>query len=171
VTRILAIGIHRYRCARRSPKKSDDLFRPVAHRYLEPMPFPFLSDEWWDAAKAIREKYADQTPAIPISVRMNQVITESPLGDGEIKLYLDTSTGALVMEPGELDAPDLTLTTDYDTAKKLIVEQDQAAGMQAFMAGKIKVQGDMMKMMAMQTSMPQDDVARAIAVEIRDITE
>ena len=49
------------------------------------------------------------------------------------------------------------MTTDYDTAKKIFVDQDQAAGMQAFMAGKIKVQGDMMKMMAMQTGMPQDD--------------
>jgi putative sterol carrier protein len=75
------------------------------------------------------------------------------------------------METGELETPDLTLTTDYDTARKIFVDQDQAAGMQAFMAGKIKVQGDMMKMMAMQTSMPQDEVAKTIAVEIKEITE
>jgi putative sterol carrier protein len=43
--------------------------------------------------------------------------------------------------------------------------------MQAFMAGRIKVQGDMMKMMAMQTSMPQDEVAKTIANEVKDITE
>jgi putative sterol carrier protein len=42
--------------------------------------------------------------------------------------------------------------------------------MQAFMSGKIKVQGDMMKMMAMQTSMPQDDIAKTIAAEIKGIT-
>ena len=135
------------------------------------MPFPFLSQEWMDAAKAIREKYADQAAAITISVRMNQVITDSPLGNGDIKLYLDTSSGSLEMEPGELEAPDLTLITDYDTAKKIFVDQDQAAGMQAFMAGKVKVQGDMMKMMALQTSMPQDDVAKSIADEIKAITE
>jgi putative sterol carrier protein len=88
-----------------------------------------------------------------------------------VRLYLDTSSGSLVMEFGELETPDLTLTTDYETAKKIFVDQDQAAGMQAFMAGKIKVQGDMMKMMAMQTSMPQDDVARSIAEEIKQITE
>ncbi|MGZ4790330.1 MAG: SCP2 sterol-binding domain-containing protein [Ilumatobacteraceae bacterium] len=135
------------------------------------MPFPFLSAEWMDAAKAIREKYADQSPAITISVRMNQIITDTPFDGGDIRLYLDTSAGTLVMEPGELETPDLTLTTDYDTAKKIFVDQDQAAGMQAFMAGKIKVQGDMMKMMAMQTSMPQDDVTRAIADEIKGITQ
>jgi len=135
------------------------------------MPYPFLSTEWMDASRAIREKYADQVPPITISVRMNQVITDVPFGDGDVKLYLDTSSGTLVMEPGELETPDLTLTTDYDTAKKVFVDQDQAAGMQAFMAGKIKVQGDMMKMMAMQTGMPNNDVTKAVAQEIKDITE
>ena len=135
------------------------------------MPYPFLSPEWMEAAKAVREKYAEQSSEITISVRMNQVITDVPFGDGEVKLFLDTSSGSLVMESGELETPDLTLTTDYDTAKKIFVDQDQAAGMQAFMAGKIKVQGDMMKMMAMQTGMPQDDIAKTIATEIKDITE
>ena len=135
------------------------------------MSYPFLSAEWMDAAKSIREKYADQSAAITISVRMNQVITDVPFGDGDVHLYLDTSSGSLLMESGELETPDLTLTTDYDTARKIFVDQDQAAGMQAFMAGKIKVQGDMMKMMAMQTSMPQDDITTAIAAEIKGITE
>ena len=42
--------------------------------------------------------------------------------------------------------------------------------MQAFMSGKIKVQGDMMKMMALQTAIPQDDVTKAIADEIKAAT-
>ena len=58
------------------------------------MSYPFLSAEWMDAAKAIREKYADQASAITISVRMNQVITDVPFGDGDVKLYLDTSSGS-----------------------------------------------------------------------------
>jgi putative sterol carrier protein len=104
---------------------------------------------------------------------MNQVITDVPesVGSGDtIRAFMDTSSGDVVMELGELEAPDLTLTIDYDTARKIFVEQDQAAGMQAFMSGKIKVQGDMMKMMAMQTSMPQDDIAKQIANEIKSIT-
>ena len=134
------------------------------------MSYPFLSTEWMDAAKAIREKYADQATKVTTSIRMNQVITDAPFGDGTIKTYMDTSSGDVVMELGELETPDLTVTTDYDTARKIFVEQDQAAGMQAFMSGKIKVQGDMMKMMAMQTSMPQDDTAKKVADEIKGIT-
>ena len=63
------------------------------------------------------------------------------------------------------------MTTDYETAKALFVEQDAAAGMQAFMTGKITVQGDMMKLMAMQTAMPTDEASRQIADEIKAITE
>jgi putative sterol carrier protein len=137
---------------------------------LSPMPYQFLSREWMDAAKAIREKHAAESTKVTTSIRMNQVITDVPFGDGTLKTFLDTSSGDIVMELGELDEPDLTLTTDYDTALKLFVDLDQAAGMQAFMSGKIKVQGDMMKMMAMQTSMPQDETAKQIATEIKDIT-
>jgi len=134
------------------------------------MTYQFLTEEWMTAAKAIREKYADQVPAVTVSIRMNQVITDVPFGDGTVKSYLDTSSGSVEMELGELETADLTVTTDYDTARKVFVDQDQAAGMQAFMSGKIKVQGDMMKMMAMQTSMPQDDIAKQIASEIQAIT-
>ena len=137
------------------------------------MSHAFLSPEWMSEAKAIREKYSADMAKVTTSIRMNQVITDVPTevaGDGTVKMFLDTSSGDIAMDFGELDAADLTVTTDYDTARKVFVDQDQAAGMQAFMAGKIKVQGDMMKMMAMQTSMPADDVAKTIASEIKDIT-
>ena len=65
----------------------------------------------------------------------------------------------------------MTVTTDYETAKALFVDQDPAVAMQSFMNGKIKVQGDMMKLMAMQTSLPSNDFTEKIAQEIKDITE
>ena len=93
--------------------------------------YPFLSDEWMDAAKAIREEYRGK---------------------------------------GELENPEVTLTTDWETSRKIIVEQDQAAAMQAFMSGKIKVAGDMTKLMAMQSS-TADPVAEELAKKIAEITE
>ncbi len=134
------------------------------------MTHAFLSDEWLIAAKAVREKYADQAAKVTTIIKMNQVITDVPFGEGMLNVFLDTSSGDVVLELGALDAPDLTVTTDYDTARKIFVDQDQAAGMQAFMAGKIKVQGDMMKMMALQSAMPQDDIAKLISGEIKDLT-
>src|SRR5690349_3544433 len=102
------------------------------------MPHQFLSPEWMEAAKAIRNRHATGSTKVETSIRMNQVITDVPFGDGTVHTYIDTSSGDVVMELGELDKPDLTVTTDYETAQKLFVDQDPAAGMQAFMAGKVK---------------------------------
>ena len=134
------------------------------------MPHQFLSEEWMAEAKAIRERHAGQTTKVTQSLKINQVITGVPFGDGTVESYLDTSSGDVVMDLGRLEDADVTVTTDYDTAKALFVMQDQAAGMQAFMAGKVQVQGDMMKLMAMQTAMPSDEASKQIAEEIKAIT-
>ena len=41
-----------------------------------------------------------------------------------------------------------------DLARRLFIENDQSAGMQGFMSGQIKIEGDMSKLMAMQTVQP-----------------
>ncbi len=135
------------------------------------MAYPFLSDEWMDAARAIREKYADEVPDVDADLRINVAVTDVPFDDEIVNAYLDTTSGAVVMELGKLDEPDVTVTTDYPTAQALFVDQDPAIAMQAFMNGKVKVQGDMMKLMAMQTSLPTNESSEKIAQEIKDITE
>jgi hypothetical protein len=135
------------------------------------MSHAFLSDEWMTAAKEIRAKYAGQTAKVPTALRINQVVTGAPFGEGTVESYLDTSSGDVVMDLGHLDEADVTVTTDYDTAKAIFVLQDAVAGMQAFMTGKIQVQGDMMKLMAMQASMPADEASQKIAEEIKAMTE
>jgi putative sterol carrier protein len=102
---------------------------------------------------------------------MNQVITEVPFGDGEINAHMDTSGGELEMDLGHIDNPDLTVTLDYATAKAILVDGNPQAGMQAFMAGKVKVQGDMTKLMAMQQGGAGDESAAKVAKAIQDITE
>lgn len=135
------------------------------------MSYPFLSQEWMDAARAIRERYADEVPEVDADLRINVGVTEVPFEDEIVNAYLDTTSGAVVMELGSLDEPDVTVTTDYPTAQALFVDQDPAVAMQAFMNGKVKVQGDMMKLMAMQTSLPSNESSEKIAQEIKDITE
>ena len=134
------------------------------------MPHAFLSDEWITEARAIRERHDAQRPPVTQSIRMNLVVNGAPFGDGTVRSYLDTSSGQPVLELGELDSPDVTLTTDYETAKTIFVEQDPAAGMQAFMTGKVVVQGDMMKLMTLQAVLSANPDADAISAEIRAIT-
>jgi hypothetical protein len=131
----------------------------------------FLSEEWIDAVRTIRERHVPDAAPIPTAVRINLVVNDGPFGDGPINSYVDTSSGALVMELGQLDEPDVTVTTDYETAKSLFLASDPATGMQAFMAGKLVVQGDMMKLVILPTLAAADPAAQAASAEIRSITE
>ena len=135
--------------------------------------YAFLSDEWLEAAKKIREEYAGKSSPPAHAVRMNQIITEVPFGDGSVDAHLDTSGGEMQMDMGHLEDPDLTVTLDYATAKAIFVDGTLEAGMKAFMDGKVRVQGDMAKLIsALQLLAPPDpgavDQAQA---RIRDITE
>jgi hypothetical protein len=134
------------------------------------MTYPFLSDEWLAQARAIRAEYQGTAAAIPHSVRMNLVVTSVPFGDGSIDAHLDTSSGGIELDTGHIDPADLKVTVDYITAKAILVEGNPQAGMQAFMTGKIQVEGDMAKLMALQTVTP-DPSAVEVATRLRDITE
>jgi hypothetical protein len=114
--------------------------------------YPFLSDDWLTEARRLRAEFKDRTPEIPVTVRMNQIIQDVPFGEGTIKAHIDTSSGQLELEMGHLDSPDLTITIGYDTAKAILVDGDAQAAMQAFLNGRIKVDGDITKMIALQTA-------------------
>ena len=84
------------------------------------------------------------------------VVTGGPAGDRELHVS-DGAFGA-----GLIEAP-TKLTVPYATARQMFVEGNQQAAMQAFMGGQIKVEGDMTKLMAMQSS--GGDPAAAAAMQ------
>jgi putative sterol carrier protein len=134
--------------------------------------YPFLSDEWLDEARKIRTEYEGKTAPIVHSVKMNLVVTSIPFSDDDILAHVDTSTGELILEEGHLESQDLKVTVDYETAKAILIEGNPQVGMQAFMAGKVRVEGDMAKLMALQaTPAAADPSAAEMAARLRDITE
>ena len=133
--------------------------------------YPFLSDEWIAEARRIHEEYRGQGADVPPDVRMNLVVTDVPFGPGTIDAHADTTSGELDIDLGHLDAAEVTLTLDYDTARAILVDQDQQAVMQAFMGGRIKVQGDMTKLIVLQGSIgTADPTALEAAGRVRDMT-
>ena len=132
--------------------------------------YPFLSDEWIQEVRKVRDEYRGRAEASGEAVRMNQVITDVPFGQGVMEAHLDTTSGEVEMELGHLETPDVTLTLDYASARDIFVNQDREAAMQAFMAGKIKVQGDMTKLLLMLQS-PVEPLAVEVAERIKDLTE
>ena len=135
------------------------------------MPHPFLSDEWIAAARDIHAEYRGRTPRIEHPVRMNLVVTDVPFGAGAIDAHVDTTSGEMEIDLGHLDGVDVTLTLDYPTARAVLVEQDAQGVMQAFMGGRIKVQGDLAKVIILQGQVASPDaVALEVAGRVRDIT-
>ncbi len=134
-------------------------------------PYPFLSEDWIAAGRRIREEHAGGGIPVPSVVRMNQIITGVPFGAGTVNAHLDTSSGELVMELGHLDNPDVTVTLEYDTARAIFVDGTAQAGMQAFMQGKIKVEGDLAKLVAaLQQVNPEAFQASEVQRRIKEIT-
>ncbi|MGH9119773.1 MAG: SCP2 sterol-binding domain-containing protein [Acidimicrobiales bacterium] len=139
------------------------------------MPHPFLSDEWVEEARRIRDEYKGRSSAgdgkLP-SIRINHLITDVPFGNGAVKAHTDTSSGTVETDIGHLDNADTTVTLPYATAKAVIIDGDFQVAMQDFMSGKIKVDGDLTKLMAFQqVAQTVDPVVGEINARIRSITE
>ncbi len=130
---------------------------------------PFLSDEWTAEVRRLHDEVVTQSTPPAQSVRMNLILTQSPLGDGTIDAHVDTSSGEVIVDTGHLEDPDLTVTVDYETAKAILVEDDAQAAMQAFMSGRIKIEGDMTLLLAMQNT-PLDPAHQELAARVREIT-
>jgi putative sterol carrier protein len=103
----------------------------------------FLSDDWFDAVEGLRDEMPEP-PAAAKDLKVNIVVAGGPEGDREI--HMDGGR----FERGLADAATVKLTVPYDIARNMFIEGDQSAGMQAFMSGQIKVEGDMTKLMALQ---------------------
>lgn len=129
----------------------------------------FLSAEWIEAAQSVRDELQGRTTMRPPPFRMNHIVTDVPFGDGTIEAHTDSTAGDLAMDLGHVESPDATVTLPYDIAKALLVDGDAQAAMQAFMSGRIKVEGDITKLMALQTAQV-DPIALEAAARIREIT-
>ena len=103
------------------------------------------------------------TSAAAADITLNIVVTGGPVRRQRAAL-----AGRRLRRGPHRGAP-TKLTVPYEVAKKVFIEQDQQAGMQAFMQGQIKVEGDMSKLMAMQTQQPSPAAAE-LGKKIAEIT-
>jgi putative sterol carrier protein len=126
------------------------------------MPHEFLSEDWFTAVDALRPE-APAPPDVVKDLVINLTVTGAPAGDLELRI----DGGQL--ERGHKEGAPTTMTVPYDTAKALFVQNDQAAAMQAFMSGQIKVTGDMTKLMMMQTVPPSEE-QKAFSQKLADLT-
>jgi putative sterol carrier protein len=106
----------------------------------------FLSEEWASAVTdALNSNEAFKQQAQGKTVKVQQVVTSPE----ESKYYVTLQDGQAQVAVGELPDAEATLTQDYDTAVALAKNELNATA--AYMSGKLKIQGDLMKLMQLQS--------------------
>ena len=113
----------------------------------------YLSDEWASAVQdALNSSDQFKNSAGSQSAKLQQVVTGAP--EGEVKYWFKLEAGQASLGLGELGEPvDATITQDYDTAVKLA--KNELTGTAAYMSGKLRVSGDLMKLMQLQGTLAQ----------------
>lgn len=132
------------------------------------MSYAFLSDEWFIKVEELVATAGDlQIPPAMKAVEVNVTVTGSPLAaSGEVRLAMKEG----LFTRGHRPEFATTLTLSADLARKIFIDGDTAAGVQAFLDGSIQVAGDLAKLVAMQTvepSEPQKRLTRKIAAITR----
>ncbi|MDP9222602.1 MAG: SCP2 sterol-binding domain-containing protein [Actinomycetota bacterium] len=112
------------------------------------MAVKFLSEEWAQAVTGALNSSEDfRSAAASHQVKLQQIVTDTPDG-GEGKYYFSLDGGSAQLAIGEITGAEATLTQDYQTA--VAISRQELNPQNAFMQGKLKIQGNMMKLMQLQ---------------------
>ena len=117
----------------------------------------FLSEEWAQAVQeALGGNAAFKSAIASQNAKLQQVVTT---GDGETRYWFKLEGGDANLGLGDIDEPNATITQDYDTAVALA--KNELTGTAAYMSGKIRISGDLMKIMQLQGALAQMPAALA----------
>ena len=108
----------------------------------------FLSDDWFAIVDQLVAEYGAEAPP-DADILMNLVVVDTPFGQ-ERHMHIGARKGRAHYGIGHAPDADLTLTTDFATARAIFVSGNPQTAMQAFMEGKVKLQGDLTRLMAAQ---------------------
>lgn len=123
----------------------------------------FLSQAWLEEFDALTSRLGVEPISVSVPLRMNQLISETPFGPEPIKAHIDTTSGTLEIGLGLVDEADLTITIDYETAKAMFVDMDPQRAVEAFLAGRVTVNGDITKLLGLaQVFATRDERVTAI---------
>ncbi|HVL81402.1 MAG TPA: SCP2 sterol-binding domain-containing protein [Actinomycetota bacterium] len=108
----------------------------------------FLSEEWGDQVRdALNDDETARNAAKGVQLTMQQVVNNVP-GEGEIRYWTKIDDGSFEGGRGENPEADVTIIQEYETAAAM--NRGELNAQAAFMQGKIKVQGNMGKLLQHQ---------------------
>ena len=112
----------------------------------------FLSEEWASEVTTALNNHQGFKNAIgDAHLTIQFSTTETP--EGEVDYYLQAGDGGARMAIGTLEAADVTVKQSYDTA--IAISTGELNTQTAFMTGKLKVAGNLAKLMMHQGAIQQ----------------
>ena len=116
----------------------------------------FLTEEWAQSmTQALNSSDDFKSAASGQQAKLQQVVTDAP-DQGEVKYYFTLDGGSATVSLGDLADAEATITQNYETA--VAINKQELNAQNAFMQGKLKISGNMMKLMQLQgvfTAMPK----------------
>lgn len=110
----------------------------------------FLSPEWTeDVVGALSNSDEAQQALKGVNLVLQQIVTSGP--DGDVSYWIRFESGKVEGALGEAESADVTITQDYETAAALSRAELNAQA--AFMQGKLKVTGNMGKLLQNQSAL------------------
>jgi hypothetical protein len=107
----------------------------------------FLSADWVDAVRKVRDEYVPQVEAQAAhsgdDVAVNLLITNLPDGADDVRAHAAVRATGSDLDLGHVDDASVLVTVDYVTARRAVVDQDVAAMVKGFLLGKIVITGDL----------------------------
>ncbi len=111
----------------------------------------FLTDEWFNEVDRLTAEAGElNLPPALANTKINLKVNNT--ANGDVSAALENG----VLKKGETDAT-TTINIDEETLKAIALKGDMNEAMNAFMSGKIRIDGDMSQVMALQTAKPSPE--------------
>ena len=124
--------------------------------------FNFLTQSWFDAVARLNQEAGElNLPPNLAELTINVTVkSENPT-------LLHLQAGKISQH--HIQNADATIYIDQDTLNQIIHDNSVDTALEAFMTGKIFIEGDMSKVMALQSSRPSQE-QKALYKQIKEMT-
>ncbi|MBE0441560.1 MAG: SCP-2 sterol transfer family protein [Psychrobacter sp.] len=123
----------------------------------------FLTNEWFEQV----EQMGQEAGELNLPPALASMVVNLKVSDTEQDIEANFTNGLL--HRGLNDAATTTLLLDRSILQSIITDFDTNEIMGAFMGGKIRVEGDMSQLMAVQTARPSDE-QKELYMRIKSMT-